>query len=40
MATMLVGNVMAVIQDNIKRLLAYSSIAHAGYVLLGLRSGQ
>lgn len=35
-ATMLVGNVMAVIQDNVKRLLAYSSVAHAGYVLIGL----
>jgi NADH-quinone oxidoreductase subunit N len=34
--TMLVGNVMAVIQDNLKRLLAYSSIAHAGYLLIGL----
>ena len=34
--TMIVGNVMAVIQTNVKRLLAYSSIAHAGYLLLGL----
>ncbi|UCE87000.1 MAG: NADH-quinone oxidoreductase subunit N [Deltaproteobacteria bacterium] len=34
--TMIVGNVMAVIQNNVKRLLAYSSIAHAGYLLLGL----
>ncbi len=33
--TMLVGNVMAVIQDNVKRMLAYSSIAHAGYLLVG-----
>ena len=33
--TIVVGNVMAVIQDNIKRLLAYSSIAHAGYILIG-----
>ena len=38
-ATMLVGNVMAVIQDNVKRMLAYSSIAHAGYVLIGLVAG-
>jgi NADH-quinone oxidoreductase subunit N len=30
------GNVAAILQDNIKRMLAYSSIAHAGYVLLGL----
>ena len=37
--TMLVGNVMAVIQDNIKRLLAYSSIAHAGYLLIGFVPG-
>jgi NADH-quinone oxidoreductase subunit N len=35
-ATMIVGNVMAVIQDNVKRMLAYSSIAHAGYLLIGL----
>ena len=34
-----VGNVMAVIQDNIKRLLAYSSIAHAGYLLIGFVPG-
>jgi len=37
--TMIVGNVMAVIQDNIKRLLAYSSIAHAGYLLVGFVPG-
>jgi NADH-quinone oxidoreductase subunit N len=37
--TMIVGNVMAVIQDNIKRLLAYSSIAHAGYLLIGFVPG-
>src|SRR5271165_7170164 len=30
--TMIVGNVMAVIQDNVKRMLAYSSISHAGYL--------
>lgn len=34
--TMLVGNVVAVSQKNIKRLLAYSSIAHAGYILMAL----
>jgi NADH-quinone oxidoreductase subunit N len=33
--TMVLGNVMAVIQDNVKRMLAYSSIAHAGYLLIG-----
>jgi NADH-quinone oxidoreductase subunit N len=32
--TMIVGNVMAVGQNNIKRLLAYSSIAHAGYLMM------
>jgi NADH-quinone oxidoreductase subunit N len=37
--TMVVGNVMAVIQENVKRLLAYSSIAHAGYVLVGVVTG-
>jgi NADH-quinone oxidoreductase subunit N len=34
--TMLVGNLFALVQANIKRMLAYSSIAHAGYVLGGL----
>lgn len=38
--SMVVGNVMALVQDNIKRMLAYSSIAHAGYMLLGLLSGS
>jgi NADH-quinone oxidoreductase subunit N len=32
--TMIVGNLLAIAQTNIKRLLAYSSIAHAGYVLM------
>lgn len=35
-ATMVVGNLAALSQNNIKRLLAYSSIAHAGYMLLGV----
>jgi NADH-quinone oxidoreductase subunit N len=35
-ATMILGNLMAVIQDNVKRMLAYSSVAHAGYLLVGL----
>jgi NADH-quinone oxidoreductase subunit N len=39
-ATMIVGNVMAVIQENVKRLLAYSSVAHAGYLLMGLVAGK
>lgn len=34
--TMTLGNVVALWQDNLKRLLAYSGIAHAGYMLLGL----
>lgn len=36
--TMLYGNVVALVQTNIKRLLAYSSIAHAGYVMVGFIS--
>ena len=39
-ATMIVGNLMAVIQDSVKRMLAYSSVAHAGYLLLGLVAGS
>ena len=34
--TMTFGNVLALWQDNLRRLLAYSSIAHAGYMLIGL----
>jgi NADH-quinone oxidoreductase subunit N len=34
--TMLVGNLLAISQANIKRMLAYSSIAHAGYILMAL----
>jgi len=34
--TMTVGNIAAITQSNIKRMLAYSSIAHAGYVLVGI----
>jgi len=37
--TMIWGNVAALTQDNVKRMLAYSSIAHAGYALLGLVAG-
>jgi NADH-quinone oxidoreductase subunit N len=36
MATMILGNLAAIGQVNIKRFLAYSSIAHAGYALVGL----
>jgi NADH-quinone oxidoreductase subunit N len=35
-ATMTIGNLLAIAQKNIKRLLAYSSIAHAGYAMIGL----
>lgn len=38
--TMTVGNITALRQDNIKRMLAYSSIAHAGYCLVGFASGN
>lgn len=34
--TMLLGNLLAIFQSNIKRMLAYSSVAQAGYVLIGL----
>ena len=34
--TMTVGNIAAITQSNVKRMLAYSSIAHAGYVLIGI----
>lgn len=36
MVTMIAGTIMAVTQSNLKRLLAYSSIAHAGYILVGV----
>jgi len=39
-ATMLVGNLLALIQKNIKRMLAYSSVAHAGYFLIGIVSNN
>jgi NADH-quinone oxidoreductase subunit N len=35
-ATMILGNIVAIAQSNIKRMLAYSSIAHAGYILMAL----
>lgn len=38
--TMSVGNFSALLQDNVKRMLAYSSIAHAGYILVGLVAGD
>lgn len=39
-ASMIIGNMLAVVQKNIKRLLAYSSIAQAGYILLGIVAGN
>lgn len=38
--TMVVGNLIALAQDNVKRMLAYSSIAHAGYLMVGLAAGS
>ena len=38
--TMTVGNVAALTQSNIKRMLAYSSIAHAGYLMMGIVAGS
>jgi NADH-quinone oxidoreductase subunit N len=38
--TMTVGNITALYQQNIKRMLAYSSIAHAGYILVGFTAGN
>ncbi len=38
--TMTIGNITALRQDNIKRMLAYSSIAHAGYALVGFAAGN
>ncbi|HEU4759254.1 MAG TPA: NADH-quinone oxidoreductase subunit N, partial [Dehalococcoidia bacterium] len=37
--TMTVGNVLAVLQNSVKRILAYSSIAHSGYMLVGVIAG-
>ncbi len=39
-ATMIWGNIAALLQTNVKRMLAYSSIAHAGYALLGVLGFQ
>ncbi len=38
--TMVVGNVIALVQTNIKRMLSYSSIAHAGYALVGIAAAN
>ena len=39
LASMLVGNIAAIVQRNIKRMLAYSTIGHAGFISLGLLAG-
>ena len=39
LVTVVLGNLLALTQNNVKRMLAYSSIAHAGYVLIGLAAG-
>src|SRR5204863_3041847 len=38
--TLLVGSILALVQSDIKRMLAYSSISHAGYVLIGLQAAN
>lgn len=38
--TIVGGNLMALVQKNVKRMLAYSSIAHAGYLLIGIVAGN
>jgi NADH-quinone oxidoreductase subunit N len=38
--TMVTANLIALVEGNVKRMLAYSSIAHAGYLLVGLASGS
>lgn len=39
-ASMFIGNFLALVQKNIKRLLAYSSISHAGYILIGVAAAS
>jgi NADH-quinone oxidoreductase subunit N len=39
-ATLLVGALLAIVQDDVKRLLAYSSISHAGFILLGVEAAS
>ncbi len=38
--SMLLGNIVAIAQSNVKRMLAYSSVAHAGYMLIGIAAGN
>jgi NADH-quinone oxidoreductase subunit N len=37
--TMILGNIIALVQQNVKRMLAYSSIAHAGFIMMGVAAG-
>ena len=37
--SLFIGNLVAIIEDNLKRILAYSGVAHAGYILLGILPG-
>jgi NADH-quinone oxidoreductase subunit N len=39
-ATLLIGSVLAVIQTDVKRMLAYSSVSHAGFILVGLEAAS
>src|SRR5690606_3337725 len=39
-ATLLVGNIVALRQSNFKRLMAYSSVAHTGFLLMAILSGS
>ena len=39
MLSLLIGNLVAITEDNLKRMLAYSGVAHAGYILLGILPG-
>lgn len=38
--TILLGNILALVQENLKRLIAYSSIAHAGYLMIGIMAAM
>ena len=38
-ASMIIGNLLAIVQDSVKRMLAYSGVAHAGYILVGVLAG-
>ena len=38
MLSLLVGSIAAVVQTDVKRMLAYSSISHAGYILIGVQA--